>query len=140
MAWPQVLEQERAELKRTDLNASRKARLYLSSLTLTDALVLADFTAAEATFDGYAAQDLSFPNAAVIESTVRAYMDSDPLTFSPSGSGGGQTIGGVYITDDSGSPTELIEVYPFASGYLTVNSTPFTVVLRDGTRSQTRCV
>lgn len=137
MAFPEEIEMRNATLRKAALESSKKVRLYKDSLTPDDDTDAAAFMAAEADFTGYVAQDAT-PQDPVTEPGAAARIDFDVVTFEPDGTGGGQAIGGAFITNTDGS--ELWQWFPFASAYTTVNSTKFNVPLKDRSRGQPRCV
>jgi hypothetical protein len=73
-------------------------RAYKNDYTPLPTSVVGDFT--EATYPGYAAVSLNFPNPAFLNGSNKGQFTADTITFLYSGTPGSQDVYGVYVTDD----------------------------------------
>jgi len=77
-----------------------RAGLFQDDYTPTDTDVLADYTAIEADFDGYAAAAMG-GFVAVFLAAGKAYTAQAPIVWVPSGSGTPNDIYGFFVFDNS---------------------------------------
>jgi hypothetical protein len=77
-------------------------RLYQSALTPGQGTTLANLVAAEATFDGYAAQTLAM-DTGYINGANQAVAESQLLVWTPTGSVASNSIGGAWSDDGTGA-------------------------------------
>lgn len=75
--------------------------LYTGSHTPAASDVASDYTSIECTFAGYMATGITF-NTAFLNGSNLAESDADPETFTCTGSGSSDTLGGYFVLNGSG--------------------------------------
>lgn len=103
-------------------------RLFKSTRTPSHTDVLADYTAIECTFPGYAAIQLTSWLAAAIVAG-KAYTEASNQTFTRTSGGSGDTVYGYFLADTNGSSGKLLGAMLFDSTVnMTVNGNSFQLL------------
>lgn len=81
-----------------------KCRLYTGLKVPADGDVLADYTAIEADFSGYAQADMNNPVVAgAVDGNGRANMEWDEVSFTHNGGPTNNTVTGYFVVDAGGN-------------------------------------